>query len=244
MSAKTTKEFTVQENRGQRLEVPCLRCKRETEHQVVTPSFRESGSHGEDDWSVDWQDDYQVLQCGGCKGVTFRHYHWFSEDVSPWEPNPGTETLYPKRDGRAARQFEDTPSGLSLLYAEVVDCFNSDSHILCAAGLRALVEGLCADRGVQDGPVPTNDGGIKRAKNLEGKIYGLHERGFVTAEAANFLHAHRFLGNEAVHELSRPPREELALALDIVEHMLEQVYEIPAKAASLNQARALRRGKS
>ncbi|WP_280528144.1 DUF4145 domain-containing protein [Cupriavidus plantarum] len=184
------------------------------------------------------------MQCGGCKAVTFRHHHYFSEDANPWEPNHGRDYYYPKRDDRTAKEFDHVPTTLGLLYDEVVQCFNNGSLILCAAGLRALVEGLCLDRGVNEGPVPQPNGAPKRSRNLEGKIYGLHEQGVVTASSAGFLHSHRFLGNEAVHALARPPRDELALAIDIVEHMLEQVYEIPAKAASLKNAGDARRQKT
>ncbi|NOV23403.1 DUF4145 domain-containing protein [Cupriavidus necator] len=242
MSDTATREFTVQQNQGLTLQVLCIDCRRETEHKVAAPSFRESGSHGEASWSVEWQENYQILQCGGCKAVTFRHHHWFSEDADP--DDLGNETLYPARDGRPVRRFEHVPTTLTKLYAKVVARLNNDSHILCAAGLRALVEGLCVDRGVKDGLVPQANGSPKRTGNLEGKIYGLHEQGVVTADSADFLHSHRFLGNEAVHELTGAPQEELGLALDIVEHMLEQVYEIPAKAASLKQARATRKQKS
>lgn len=240
MTAVTTRKFTVQQDQGETCQILCIDCKHETEHKIVAPSFQEDGSHGEEFWSVDWQENYQILQCGGCKAVTFRHYHWFSED-DPLEP--GKETLYPRRDGRPTRQFDSVPAPLTRLYVEVLECFNNDSHILCAAGLRALVEGLCAERGIANGPVPQGDGTTKRNNNLEGKIYGLCEQGVVTATGAGFLHSHRFLGNEAVHELTRPPRDELALALDIVEHMLEQVYDIPAKASSLEKARDARRQK-
>jgi hypothetical protein len=57
------------------------------------------------------------------------------------------------------------------------------------------------------------------------------------------LHEHRYLGNEAVHELARPTEEVLQLAIEIVEHMFESLYEIPEKAEDLRKAK-LRRAKT
>ncbi len=46
----------------------------------------------------------------------------------------------------------DAPEILDRLYRETIDAFNNSSFLFCAGGLRALVEGICADRGVTDGP--------------------------------------------------------------------------------------------
>lgn len=77
----------------------------------------------------------------------------------------------------------------------------------------------------------------ERRNNLQGKINGLYEKGVLTKESAESLHEHRYLGNEAVHELSQPSKEELALAINIIEHILETIYEIPEKVLELRVAR-------
>lgn len=81
----------------------------------------------------------------------------------------------------------------------------------------------------------------KREKNLEGQINGLHEKGLLTKIGSETLHAHRFLGNEALHELSRPSARELKLAISIIEQTLEQIYEVPQQALALKQAAQSRR---
>jgi hypothetical protein len=77
--------------------------------------------------------------------------------------------------------------------------------------------------------------------NLEGRISGLQEKGLLTQTSAQTLHEHRYLGNSAVHELARPSTDELKLAVEIVEHALEQLYELPEKAAELHRAIARRK---
>jgi len=156
-----------------------------------------------------------------------------------------TVRTYPLRneDAAVAKAFHNVPSTLRRIYNEIVDCFNNDSPTLCAAGLRALVEGICAQLGIADGPleVPGRGGGMQivRKNNLERKIAGLMEKRLLTHASAQTLHEHRYLGNSAVHELARPSADELRLALEIVEHVLEeQLYELPEKAAELQRARA------
>jgi hypothetical protein len=61
----------------------------------------------------------------------------------------------------------------------------------------------------------------------------LAEKGFISSKQANALHEIRFLGNDAAHELDIPTVEVVSHAIDIVEHLMEQVYEQPEKAAAL-----------
>ena len=63
-----------------------------------------------------------------------------------------------------------------------------------------------------------------------GKIEGLHEKGLLTRQHSEILHEHRFLGNDAVHDLKQPTQDELKLAIQIVEHTLENLYELKDKA--------------
>lgn len=47
------------------------------------------------------------------------------------------------------------------------------------------------------------------------------------------LHAIRFLGNDAVHEIKEPKASDLRIALEIVEHLLNTVYILDRKAKNL-----------
>lgn len=235
------------ETKDKIVSVHCIECKRATRHRV-TVSLDKTGSetNGQEGWSVDWSDRYQVIECQGCETVSFRHQSWFSEEQN-FDDDGTTERIYPIRNKDAvnARPYHNVPSNLRRIYTELIDCFNNDSPTLCAAGLRALVEGICAQQGIIDGPVevPAKGGGTQTARrdNLEGRIAGLQEKGLLTQSSAQTLHEHRYLGNSAVHELARPSSDELKLAVEIVEHVLEQLYELPEKAAELHRAIARRK---
>jgi hypothetical protein len=168
---------------------------------------------------IAWEGHYQVIQCQGCDALSFRHLSWFSEHEDPTSGSDGrSERLYPKRDATSLKthEFWNAPITLRRIYRESIESFNNECFTLCAAGLRGLVEGICADQKVSDGPIekPAKGGGTKivRAKDLEGKLAGLCEKGMLTKPHAETLHAHRYLGNEAVHELAQPSYNELKLA--------------------------------
>jgi len=144
-------------------------------------------------------------------------------------------------------RFRNVPTVLRRIHRETIDAFNGECFTLCATGLRGLVEGICADQSVTDGPVKVQAAGgetqIVRKSNLEGKISGLCEKGILTKASTETLHEHRFLGNDAVHELAQPSHTELMLAIEIIEHTLEQLYEIPEKAVTLKEERARRQSR-
>jgi hypothetical protein len=221
----------------------CLECKNKTKHLVLT-SIDVDGTAKDEDYEHDWYhwaDIYQVIECKGCGSVSFRNEHSNSLDIGNEGEYPITVLVYPKRsiDTLNNKHFFNIPNNLRRIYRETIDCYNNENLTLCAAGLRALVEGLCKENKIENGEVEfTSDEGTKQTKrlnNLQGKINGLYEKGKLTKENANVLHEHRFLGNAAVHELTLPSKQELILAIEIIEHVLENIYEIPEKA---NQLRA------
>lgn len=251
---KVTVELTCDKTAGGKLKVHCSQCGGERNHLVLksadTNGAEVLGVFDGHEETIDWSDNFQIIQCQGCETISFRHQSWFSEAQEYYGPDDYsdgmTTRLYPKRskDTRPIRDYYNVPSILRRIYRESIDCYNNDSFTLCAAGLRAIVEGLCSAQGVADGPIETKkkDGTTKveRKTSLQGKIAGLKEKGVLTESQANSLHEHRYLGNEAVHELSSPSQAELALAIEIIEHTLDGLYELPDKAEELRARKAKR----
>lgn len=174
-----------------------------------------------DEFSEKWQ----VFQCLGCNNVTIRvitHYPWIEEENEQYE-------FYPERTGghHLEKEYQNLPKNLKKLYSEVVTAFNRKILLLCAAGLRALLEGLCHDQRIIKGP--NAQGKIR--KNLEGKINGLTS--IVPAGIVKNLHSLRFLGNQALHELEIPSEDDLELALMVVEDILNVVYDLNSRSQLL-----------
>lgn len=49
------------------------------------------------------------------------------------------------------------------------------------------------------------------------------------------LHSFRFMGNVAAHELQAPNREDLKLAIEVIEDLLNFLYELDYKAQQLKK---------
>jgi Domain of unknown function (DUF4145) len=139
------------------------------------------------------------------------------------------ESIYhPKRSSsnRPNKHFVNLPPRLNSLYSEVIKSNNEELHLLCAAGLRALLEGVCADKGIP-------------GRNLEDKIEGM--KASLPESIVTNLHEFRFMGNRAVHELEHPKGYELGLALDVIEDMLNFYYALDYKASLFGKVRAAQR---
>jgi len=139
------------------------------------------------------------------------------------------------------KQLVNTPQNIRTIYRETIDALNSGSLILCSGGIRAIVEGVCNDKGITKGTVINGAGKSIVSKNLNGKIEGLHTAGYLTPENAAILHELRFLGNEALHSLSAPSHEELKIAINIVEQTLDNIYELQHKARMLKIEKSKRK---
>lgn len=248
---KISETLVFNKTKGQKHKVFCANCKLETNHVVLQSVDSEASEviryYDNLPDTVDWSNNYQIIQCQGCDTISFQQRSWCSENVCQIGPDDWDDgyssTLYPYRSDntRITKDYNNLPRTLRRIYHETIECFNNNSLTLCAAGLRAIIEGICANQQITDGPVhiQENDSSTRtvRKKNLEGKIAGLYEKGILTQQNTVILHEHRYLGNDAVHELNLPTSHELILALDIVEHIFDSLYEMPDKAAELQLIR-------
>ena len=127
------------------------------------------------------------------------------------------EQLYPYRvEGRKGLDDEVRylPSKVQRIYNETLQALNSKSPILAGIGLRALVETVCQEKSAQ---------GI----NLLRKIDDLTAKRVLTPVGAQILHKIRTLGNAAAHAVKPHSEKQLGLAMDVIEHLLKDVYILP-----------------
>lgn len=198
--------------------------------------------HEEDDtW---WEESvYQIIQCGGCDELSYRTL--YSDAQIQQQSDMETiyvQVLFPKRGPISIpiKSFNNIPLNIKGIYRETIDAFNNEQIILCCGGLRVLIEGICLDKTIK-GIIKKNKKGEDFLQdNLEGKIEGLAEKGYLTKDNATSLHELRFLGNEALHELTKPSISEIKLAIEIFELTVENIYEIQHKVMTLKKQKANR----
>jgi hypothetical protein len=73
----------------------------------------------------------------------------------------------------------------------------------------------------------------RSSSTLEGKINGLKDLPNVPAAIVDSLHGFRFPGNAALHRLNRPPVEHFAMAIEVIEDVMNTIYELDYKTARL-----------
>jgi len=224
----------------------CIACKKET-HQEILFSHKEKyeGKQGEPDEGFWAEQTWDTLKCLGCDAVSFRETSTTSEDFDyPTQTYDSGVRLFPQPDvdSLPIKPFRNVPKQIRDIYAETVKAFNFSVWVLCTAGIRAVLEAICISNSIVDGPELDASGHKtgKRRTDLKARIEGMEEKGLITAKHKTVLHEHRLSGNEAVHELKALSLEEAKLAIEIIEHTLEHVYEIPFKASDLRALKARR----
>jgi hypothetical protein len=98
---------------------------------------------------------------------------------------------------------------------------NQDCPLLSTIGLRAVIEGICADKGITQG-------------NLEQKINGLHKF-LPSLNLIEALHTFRITGNAAAHRLEALTRDEARAAFDVIEAILNFLYDLDYKASQVKK---------
>lgn len=202
------------------MKIYCNLCKNDTNHNILFENKQHQSNVENDIWV---NNTYQVLQCAGCDTISFRKLSVCSEDIDSTGQPILFEYQYPHSNKNllTTKYLHNLPNNLKSLYKEIIDCFNNGNYILCAAGIRAIIEGICIDNDIIKG-------------NLHSKIDELYQNGILTNQHSIILHKHRCIGNSAIHELSTPSNEELLIAIEILEHTLENIYDLQFKAYKLN----------
>jgi hypothetical protein len=234
---------TVKENQiGKITDILCSFCKRSTHHKILssidTSGFEEWGN-GE---GINWSETDQILQCQGCSNISFRRKTSNSEDMDENGYVISTE-IFPKTSIEIMKfdLSHNVPFEIKRIFNESLDCYKNGDFILCAVGIRAVIEGICKDKNIKSGLVNEKDRNNKivqrRKYDLRGKINGLYDVGILTRKNAEYLHQHRFLGNDAIHELKTPSSKELMLAIEIAYSIMQNIYDLPIKVIELKKAR-------
>jgi hypothetical protein len=199
----------------------CNNCKRETNHVCEAERRR---FYYDEETHLSEQLGWRFWVCAGCEHSTLEEFYTCDgmEDekgkkLYDIKYFPERATFHVER-----KNFNRLPRKLNAIYREILHAFNSKLVVLCAIGIRALLEGICADKGIGGG-------------NMEDRINGMAS--ILPQNIVTNLHSIRFIGNLAAHELEAPTATELRLAIEICEDLLNYLYELDYKASYLNKVR-------
>lgn len=169
---------------------------------------------------------YQVLECCGCQTKSFRKCVSDYESAvqiaeNEWEVDREIN-LYPSalHGHREIPEIYDVPKVVSAIYRQSLEAICNNAGILAGMGLRATVEAICNEQAIA-------------GRTLEKRIDSLAKTGLISAKDAGRLHAIRFMGNDAAHDVQPTDKQSLSIALRIVEHLIVSLYVLDQAAEGI-----------
>ena len=208
-------EVRLNRSKGAEVLVPCAFCGADTFHEVVHSALLIESI----DKSIVDLRDYQIVQCRGCNSLSLRLAlldidAFFDDKLQEYKSYVFPNRVAGHKRLSHANQFF-LPQAISKIYDETYRAFGNEQPILASIGMRALVQAVCSEKKAK---------GKDLAKQRDDLVAKKH----LTPIGAATLHSIRHLGNFSAHEVEANTLSELSVAMDIVEHLLNEIYLLPA----------------
>jgi len=192
----------------------CRKCQGIRNHKIL---FEKNLRGNDDEGFFQWIDEYKVIECQGCDSISFLNLYgdtemYYTNDYGEQEYH-FNKIIYPYylESGNELKYKHYLPKNIKEIYIETISALKADAYILTAGGLRAIIEALCNHLKIK------ND-------SLSNRIDLLHKKGHLTLSESKRLHSIRFIGNDALHEIEKPKKKHLYLLLDIINHLLSNLF--------------------
>ncbi|WP_245178531.1 DUF4145 domain-containing protein [Streptomyces montanisoli] len=165
----------------------------------------------------------QAHQCDHCRNLLIRYGSIDGEGPEKWLPRAGTQ-----------KEFPDVPVEIASLAIEAHDSLSVNAGRGAVVLARAVIEATAKDKGIGSG-------------NLYSKIDQMHTSGLIREHIKEAAHEVRLGGNDVAHGdiLSGPfSYEETAEILTLMDEVLLEVYQSPARVERARQQRLNRQQSS
>ena len=190
----------------------CRSCKRNTKHEVLGKKNRETHPdyyHSEE--------IFYLIECNGCETISFRKEEHDFESMIQTGPDDYehdiTVEVFPHyiEGHNPIETVFKIPRIVENIYKESLLAIQEGAFTLAGLGLRATIEAICNERNIT-------------GKNLQVRINNMHRQGIASKSDIDRLHAIRFMGNDAAHEIKKANKQSVLISLKIVEHILMSIY--------------------
>ncbi len=205
----------------ERRKVFCRTCKNKNFH-IIMDEQNIPKEEDEEGYPLNFSVEKR-LQCLGCYTIVTETYDCDRDGNylrgPTFSPNNQKWHLIPKAI------FEELEDGtVKKTYENMIKCFNQEMNIFCSTAIRILIEAIGMDLGIKQELI--SQGKNKFNIGIEDMMNYMVEKGIVTKNTSVILKELRFVGNEAVHEMIEHSREELQLAIQIMENIIENIFII------------------
>lgn len=200
--------------------IHCNYCNNRTHHQMLatrrsrTWFFRLDTMDVYDEEFEEDEDRYVEFRLWACQGCDTCLMEIIYNEGEPFVPS--ADYIPPRQlHGVSIKEFHRLPRKLNAIYEQVIHSFNDNLNILCAIGIRALLEGICVDKGVKGNDL------FQRIDNLKDH--------HLPSNIIKYLHGFRFIGNSAAHELDAPSQYALKQCIEVLEDLMNYFYQLEYK---------------
>lgn len=205
----------------------CNTCKATTRHELKGTHERLECDEQTFSWGVEsvncFSFEYKFWVCLGCDTALLEEFfQYHDEDIQEYKYYPNRLTKQ-----RNFKHYRHLESKMFCAYKEVITAFNQGLYLSSAIGLRILLEMICVGHGITK-PWRLND----KLKELEKIKPGKY---------ITIFYSFKFMGDDAAHKFVAPKRVELSAAIDVLEDLLDILYElehsVTEKAQKLSKTR-------
>jgi len=196
----------------------CRNCQGLRKHEVLfTKSIGKNYTY-EGDEEISWNEEYKIIECLGCETMAFCKE--YGDETMVNYDNYGEEIgfyisveIYPTllEEGSEIKDIHYIPNEIQTIYQETLLALKAKAFILTAVGFRSIIEAVCNRERIL-------------GKGLFENINLLGNSGIITMKEADRLHAVTFLGNDAIHDITKPTFQQLLAVLEITNHLLSSLY--------------------
>ncbi|MGV9976734.1 DUF4145 domain-containing protein [Micromonospora wenchangensis] len=138
-------------------------------------------------------------------------------------------TSWPRAVG--GKEFPDVPEHIAGAANEAYECYSIKCYRAAALLARSVIEATAKEKGIAQG-------------GLAAKIDAMHRAGLIREFVRDGAHEVRYLGNDMAHgDFVAPVEEEEAeLALSLMDEVLGEIFQAPARVAAARERRLQKSG--
>jgi hypothetical protein len=170
-----------------------------------------------------------LFECDGCGAPSVRVVDLLGHGHPLDIEDPDQYCLWLPERG-VGKEFPDVPEHIAQAADEAHKCMSIGAHRAAMSLARAVIEATAKEKGIATG-------------NLVVKIEAMHTQGFIREHVKAAAHEVRHLGNDMAHGDFVDPvdKEDAGLALTLVDEVLNDVFQSPAKVVRQRAARAAKK---
>jgi hypothetical protein len=210
------------------IKVFCRQCGGDRYHSTVAEKVNE---WSEEDTPVYGGERWAVVECCGCRTLTFLHERWFSEDTVDTDHGPEPiiyRTIYPPSPARKLPEWSNDQH--FMLMEVLVDdawVFKLHKDVYAAIGLRSLRLSAMGVRAIVEHIVTWKAGDVGAFLD---KLERMRELHLISPSQVHVIFSAFDAGSAAVHRGYGPELQDVYTMLDIAEALIVQFYVETAMA--------------